>query len=403
MDNIATKPIPVDPEGAGEPVLRRDRERGGSRGVGLVWRTCLTLLFFFTVIAASHEYGHLIAARALGVETSVFSVGIGPKLAVWRHNGMDYVLSALPLGAYVDFPSEKGSTALTGSSFDKSAPPIRFLIALAGPLTNVLLVWVAFFIYRAIGAPQRGTAISDVDPGSPADLAGIRPGDSVFSVNGREVSTWSDLSREIKDAPSSTLVVGLRCGSSTRTATIETRDVAERDGLTNTMYTKRYLGITPSAKRKTLPFSLPKSAAYANAEFRGLMSHLFINIRDAFRGRLKAEEALGSPILLVQLVTAFIRQGRSPYVLFPVLNLSVALVNFLPVPMLDGGHMAFAVVQALFPVQLTKTASHWLTAVGVGFVISVFVFAIKADVKRLARAKKEDKGRPAIEISGLTI
>jgi regulator of sigma E protease len=153
-----------------------------------------------------HELGHFIVAKALGVKVLKFSIGFGPRLLGVRRGETEYLLSLLPLGGYVkmagDDPSEAPDPADRGRGFLEQSPPRRFAIAAAGPVANLVF---PVLIYLALGLAQNGSltagpTVGAVSPGSPAEAAGLRPGDRIVAVrtpDGRErpVRWFGDLRR----------------------------------------------------------------------------------------------------------------------------------------------------------------------------------------------------------------
>ena len=162
------------------------------------------VMLLFCIAIVVHEFGHFLAARLLGFRVETFSVGFGP--AIWKKNvgGVVYKIGCIPLGGYVALPQldPAGMAAIQGGAGQgaESLPPMpawkRIVVAVAGPLGNVVLaVVVAFAIYAFAPASEfggHGTVVGTVDPDAPVASSGIRTGDRLLSVNGQPVSSWTD-------------------------------------------------------------------------------------------------------------------------------------------------------------------------------------------------------------------
>ena len=201
---------------------------------------CVCVLLFALAIII-HEFGHFIVALKLGLRVDAFSVGFGPALWKKRVNGVEYRISAIPLGGYVSIPDvdPEGTKALEGSDGGDGEPRVRIpawkeiLVAVAGPLMNVVLaVVLAVALSLAPGAKfgELSTEIGDVLPDGPAAAAGMRKGDVVKSVGGHAVRTWTEMMTEIQ----------INAGR-------ETPFVVMRDGAETT------LGVMPRARGTYLP------------------------------------------------------------------------------------------------------------------------------------------------------
>ena len=169
---------------------------------------CACVLLFSLAIAI-HEFGHFIAALKLGLRVEAFSIGFGPVLWKKTVNGVEYRLSAIPLGGYVMIPDvdPEGTKRLEGGDSSKDSPRERIpawkevVVAVAGPAMNIVLAAViAIALSVAPGARfgELPATIGAVVEGGPADMAGIKPGDTVLSVGGRVVSTWTDMQTEVQ-------------------------------------------------------------------------------------------------------------------------------------------------------------------------------------------------------------
>src|SRR5688572_26195505 len=160
------------------------------------------------VIIVIHELGHFLVAKFFNIKVETFSVGFGPRLVGFRRGETDYRISAFPLGGYVKMAGENPTDTVTGAPHEFLSKPKwqRFLVAAAGPAMNVILAVVlltGLYMYGTeVAASAEGLAVvGTVDPGSPAEMAGIQAGDRVVSVNGKTDPNWEELGARILTNP----------------------------------------------------------------------------------------------------------------------------------------------------------------------------------------------------------
>jgi regulator of sigma E protease len=206
-----------------------------------------TILIFagvISVLVMVHELGHHLMAKWFGVPVEVFSVGFGPRLFGLRYRGTEYRLSAIPFGGYVKMAGTSlGGQDTTLNGFDSKAPWQRFLILLAGPAMNVgfALVLTTVALWCGIELPayrSEAPIVGAVVDRSAAQYSGVRPGDRIIAVSGREILSWSALDSHLAARPNQKLSLTLQRGHETVTALLPAQAAAQ-DALT--------LGVLPTA------------------------------------------------------------------------------------------------------------------------------------------------------------
>jgi regulator of sigma E protease len=205
--------------------------------------TTLAFVVVLGIIIFVHEFGHLITAKAFGMRVFIFSFGFGKRLLGFKWGETDCRVSAIPLGGYVklegegdDLVSEDTSALGDGKDFLSRPRWQRFLVYLAGPAMNALLTVVVLTVFGMIGLQVEGwrfdrPIVGAVDPGSPAEKAGVAPGDEIVSIDGAAVPTWEEAQYHILLRPEKPLSLRVRRGAEERTVSLRSEATsAERVG-----------------------------------------------------------------------------------------------------------------------------------------------------------------------------
>ncbi|MBQ3287945.1 MAG: site-2 protease family protein [Kiritimatiellae bacterium] len=313
---------------------------------------CVCVLLFALAIII-HEFGHFIVALKLGLRVDAFSVGFGPALWKRRVNGVEYRISAIPLGGYVSIPDvdPEGTKALEGSGGgddgeERARIPAwkEILVGAAGPMMNVVLaVVIAVVLSLAPGARfgELSTEIGMVLPDGPAAAAGMHKGDVVKSVGGHAVRTWTEMMTEIQiNAGSETPFVVLRDGAETTL-----KVVPKRDDVTGAWYILALSVTNATGAAAWMPDRSPlrQLAWDAGSIFRvlkGLVTPKEVKATSA---------ALGGPVMIAEGLYRQVRRDPLDGLGFlRFLNVNLAILNLLPIPVLDGGLILFSLIALVF-------------------------------------------------------
>jgi regulator of sigma E protease len=254
----------------------------------------------------------------------------------------------------------------------------RFLVVLAGPVANFILaivIFTAFFSF--VGAPL-GNVVGAVKAGTPAAQSGIQPGDEILSVAGRPTPTFADLFNVTAVRPGENVVVEVQRGSSVRDVqvTLATDSLTDSYGHT---FKRGMLGITPS-DQVLKPMPIAKALPEAVSRTYRLTTAIVDGIGQTIRGRVSVKQ-IGGPVRVAQTAGAWAEMGVLPFVtLLALFSINLGVINLLPVPMLDGGHLLLYVIEAVRRRPVSAEAMDWAFRGGLALILALLMFVTVNDL-----------------------
>lgn len=358
-----------------------------------LWDYIIVFLFVLTVLVFVHEMGHFWIARRNGVRVEVFSIGFGPELfgRTDRH-GTRWKFSAIPLGGYVKMFGENGDDPGTGTltpaeiavSFHHKRIGQRAAIIAAGPLANYAFAAVVLAIlFGVVGNPRPLAAVGSLQDGSAAAAAGIHPGDRFVRLGEEAVVWFDDLRRVVRDRPGVTMAaVVVREGREiTIPITPRTQEVEEAAG---TMRSVGLLGVTPDPEQVRYESRPPLEAAWMGLERTiGMTGQILAYLGQVISGERDTDE-LGGPLRIAQMSGQMAQGGWVNLLFFmAALSINLGLINLFPIPMLDGGHLAFILAEAVRGRPLGARAQEYGFRFGLILVLLLMIFVTWKDLGHL--------------------
>ena len=375
----------------------------------------LAPLLVLGLVILVHEAGHFWAAKMFGVYAPRFAIGFGPALWRKRWGETEYVIGMLPLGGYVRMATrdDEATVALEGN-LDESkgvkteqldpdamipfgpnpvpanhwfeSKPLwqRAIILLAGVTMNVVLaVVVAIGIFAAYGRPYLRPVVASVVAGKPAANAGMQPGDSIEAVDGRGMATWSEVFEVVSASPGREIAMTVVRGGSPLTLRMTPETVPDTDVVTGRLRQVGRVGmqtITDVARQRvSLIASVPLGTAAA--------WRLGVSVVDVLKGLVSGHISvtqLGGPIAIARTSVAEARRGmESLLTLIAFLSINLAVLNLVPIPLLDGGQLLIQTAETVKGSAFTDRTREWIARVGLAAIAALFVVVTFNDLKSL--------------------
>lgn len=365
------------------------------------WFYILGFILLLGPLVTVHEFGHYLVGRLFGVGVEAFSVGFGKEIAGFTdRRGTRWKLSALPLGGYCQFKGDMNPASMPDAaalaamaprerdgSFHHAPLWQRALIVLAGPLTNVIValaIFAGFFmIYgRPVQAdPAQTNIVQAFSEGSVAEAAGVRVGDRIASIDGEPMTEFRDVTERIIMHPGERIVLEVvRNGDAIRLP-LTIGSAVETDKFGNSSRVGR-LGVYSSPLRfeKVGPLEAGRLAV---SESIGLVRMMVVGIGQILTGRRSVEE-LGGPIKIAKFSGEQLSLGAPAFVSFAALiSLNLAFINLLPIPALDGGHLAFYAAEAVRRRPVGPRGQEMAFRAGVAVILALMLFVTVNDLLSL--------------------
>ena len=338
-----------------------------------IWVILAILMIGIMILV--HELGHFVVGRLCGIGVEEFSIGFGPKILGWRKKEIDYSLRAIPLGGYVRFTGEDEDSA-DANAFNNHPVWKRFLTVAAGASMNFVLAFVAivllFSIYGVVQLPE----FSAIEPGSPAEMAGLMAGDRVVAVDGNEISydqagfnEMYELFSARTDATPFELTIERGGGTfDVSVSKAQTEEGAWQMGV--------LLGVT---RRVSFPMAFEASCE-AFVGMSGMLLDFLKNL--IFRG--EGMDQVSGTVGAIGQASQYIQQGFDMVLnVFASISLNLGIMNLLPLPALDGGRLVFLVIEGIFRKPVPRDKEGMVHAVGMILLFGLMIVLTYSDIMKM--------------------
>lgn len=367
-------------------------------------------LLALCILVIIHEFGHFIAAKLLGVKVESFSVGMGPILLHKKIKGTDYRLSLIPLGGYCGMKGEKDfQYAIENNLKEINAEPDSFygvhpfkraIIGFTGPFFNFLFVIFALTIINFVGYQYYTYSnkikvldtiqINGEEIESPAKIAGLQTGDVITKINNKEVSDFSEIYNEIALNPKEDLTF------------VVLRNNSELEFLVKTIIDKSTgagkIGIQADStpiKKSTPKYNIFQAFAKGVVDSFKNIGVTIKSIGVLFKG-VDVKNAVSGPARITDMLGSTIEQGFSGGIkigilsildLMSIISISLFIMNLLPIPILDGGLILVALIEAITRKKISPKIQYYIQFIGVAFIIFMLILAVSSDFTYFFKGK----------------
>ncbi|MFC1833374.1 RIP metalloprotease RseP [Thermodesulfobacteriota bacterium] len=346
------------------------------------------LLILLGVLIFFHELGHFVIAKLLGVKVLKFSLGFGPAIISRKWGQTEYMLSWVPLGGYVKLLEENPDSedevepGDEDKCFQRKPLLARMAIIAAGPIANYVLAIILLSIGYMAGFPVPTSKLGKVLDNSPAMEAGLKAGDRVVAVEGKEVWRWDDMRSIIEKSPDKAVNLKVERDGETRDVSVTPRLSKDKDAFGNP--TGR-IGVTSA--RETVELGITGSIYEGTRLTFQITGMIFETLVKLVKREISAKN-LSGPISIAQASGESLRAGFFSFIfVLAFISINLAIINLLPIPILDGGHLLFFLIEAVTRRPVTGKVREIATQAGFLFIIFLMVLVFYNDISRLIQGR----------------
>lgn len=331
--------------------------------------TFFAAIFVFGLLIASHEFGHFITAKASGVKVLEFAIGMGPKILGFKKGETNYALRIFPIGGYVKMLGEDGESSDPGAFCNQKSWK-RLIIITAGAFMNFLIAIVLFsivFINTGIAKP----IVSKLEPGYPAEKAGIMVNDKIIGVNNEKLRTWDEFLMFISENKEKPFNVTVQRDTQTLDLTIKP--------IFNEKTSTYMIGVSSTLVKGSLTESLKSGFLQTFVSIKQMIAF----IGNAFQGKISSAD-VGGPVAIVKLSGQAAKVGFWTLLWFTAfLSINLGIINLIPFPALDGGWVIIILIEAITGKKIDESKIGIVNMIGFTILIAFAIFITFKDILRL--------------------
>ena len=371
-------------------------------------------LFYFIVALGPlifvHELGHFLLAKLMGVSVEKFSLGFGPKLIGKKIGETEYLLSAFPLGGYVKMFGEGGyieggevhtsggvdntpaeelpldtlrelTDEEKGRSFAHKPVLARIAIVIAGPLFNMLFAWLIFIVLCMIGVPTVTSKIGEALKDKPAAKAGMQKGDIITSINNKPIHRWDQIAEGVTASKGQPLTLTVRRNDKVIPFTI-TPEPRIAKNLFGEKVNGYAVGVASAGEVITEYFN-PLQAFVKGTEQTWKVIELTFMSLIKMAQRVVPMDSVGGPIMIADMAGKMADAGGASFLAFiALISINLGVLNLLPIPVLDGGHLLFFFMELIFRRPVPQKVREYAQQIGMVLLLGLMVLAFYNDIIR---------------------
>jgi regulator of sigma E protease len=372
--------------------------------------TVVYAIIVLGILIFVHELGHFLLAKLMGVSVEKFSLGFGPKLIGKKIGETEYLLSAFPLGGYVKMFGEGGfieggesdprpvdENAQTGDSTepvlrelteDEKArsfahKPVlaRIAIVMAGPVFNLIFAWMIFIVLCMTGVPTVTTKIGEALKDKPAAKAGMQKGDVITSISSKPISRWDQIAESVAASKGQPLTLSVKREGKDIPFTI-TPEPRIAKNLFGEKVNGYAIGVASAGEVITEHFNPLQAVVKGTEQTWKVIDLTFMSLVKMVQ-RVVPMDSVGGPIMIAKMAGEMADAGSSSFLAFmALLSINLGVLNLLPVPVLDGGHLLFYLMKLIFRRPVPQKVREYAQQVGMVLLLGLMVLAFYNDIIR---------------------
>ena len=345
----------------------------------------LVAIIVLSVLIFFHELGHFTAARFFRVQVDVFSIGFGKKLYSKVIGKTEWSISAIPLGGYVKMKGQDDADptkiSYDDDSYNSKKPWQRIIILLAGPFANFLLAFLLYFAIANLGVPKLLPYVGSVGENTPAFTAGLKKDDKLLQVNGINIQYWENIGKSINGSNGDVTLV-IERDNKLLTLLLQPKVIEDKNVFGENI-TRRIIGISPSGQQATVYFGFLDGLDYAWDETKKASLLIVQSVEKLITGVVGADK-VGGIITIVDVTSQASSAGLLSLFFFTALiSVNLGVLNLLPIPALDGGHIMFNLYEMITGKTASDKAMMYITMVGWAVLISLMMLGLYNDINRI--------------------
>ena len=351
----------------------------------------LSAIVLLGIIIFVHELGHFLFAKLMHVRVLKFSLGFGPKLFGKKYGDTEYLLSSIPLGGYVKMLGETPGEELSeeDKKFAYNYQPVwkRFMIVFCGPLFNIICAMVIFFFSFLHGVPVLLPEVGSVMTNTPAEKAGLLKGDTIIEIDGVLIHQWDEMTDIIHKNPGKLLNLKVQRDSKNFLLAV-TPEIKKVQDIFGEGKEVGLIGIKPSGSTFIRQAGIISAATDSIGRTWDISVLTIVSIAKLIQ-RVIPMDSIGGPVLIVQMAGEQASRGALNFFVFmAIININLGVLNLLPIPVLDGGHLLFLGIEAIRRKPLSDKIISVSQKIGLAVLLTLMAVVIFNDVMRLISGKQ---------------
>lgn len=337
--------------------------------------TTVATIFVFGLLVFVHELGHFITAKMTGMRVDEFAIGFGPKVVSYQYGETLYSWRIIPLGGFNKIAGMDPEEEQDEKSFNTKSISARMVVIVAGSTMNFvlpILLFMTIFLSSGIDIPSNSPFVGNVFADKPAAQAGLSLGDRILAVNGQEISSWRDFVNIVQVNAGNQLSLRYQHNNEVKN-TVVVPEYDEKAG-------RGIIGVMPQIEKHHPGFA--EACSLSVKQTYVVANSMVVGIAQMITGKVAAEVA--GPIGVAQMAGEVAQLGFIPLLQFAAfLSINLGLINLLPVPMLDGGHLVTLAVEGVRGKPLDKRHMQVIQMIGFALLMLLFLVATFKDISRL--------------------